>query len=80
MLLAEPCAPGLPDPALSAVPPVAGGSLVMAIGSRVAAWVWYSGFGSWPCGTLSCMSLLQKGFRCLSEQKDVRCELLGCSW
>lgn len=46
---------------VSSAPCGCGSPLVMVMGSRVAAWVWYSGFGSWPCcGTLSCTSLLQK--------------------
>lgn len=57
----SPSAPGLPVPALPAVPFMVGGSpLVMVRGSGVAAWVWYSGLGSWPRGTPSCTSLLQK--------------------
>lgn len=62
----SPSAPGLSVPALlsawktSSVLVAGGSPLVMVMGSGVAAWVQYPGFGSWPCGTPSCTSLLQK--------------------
>lgn len=72
----EPCAPGLPDPALSAVPlwlwlssGDGDGQQGCCLGLVLRVWVLALLWNSLLHLTPSKASL---GFRCLSEQKDVR--------